>query len=359
VLSRVRLLSVVVGLLLVGFQATVFCLVPRFWLLAGAATLAAHFAVPPHWDSARLLLRVVVVLTFAASGLSLLPQTLRYVVLSIFTLFHFSGIFLATTWPEPTPWFTMQVGTRVQLPYIQFMYLKNAYHFYSPEPGPASHLFCLIRYDSIDPSTQRPEADWVTLPNRKFHWKDPLGLTYYRRLSITEQVANAMPLLQNEERKEIDARRQQVAQGGYANIPRIPLDPNEVLSFRMPRPDTTRYLVPSYAAHLLKSYSTASKKAVSVKMYRLEHTQLTAAQFVLNRVNPHHPTGFKPFYLGEFKLDADGTAELVDQQDPMLYWHVPILPRPVPRGAPPGTLDYDDYMSQHAGYTYTWEARTP
>jgi hypothetical protein len=281
-------------------------------------------------------------------------------IITAATLFHFSGIFLATTWPEPTPWFTYQVGTRVHLPYIQFMYLRNAYHFYSPEPGPASHLFCLVTYEQTDPTTGQPLADWVTHPSRKNDWKDPLGLTYYRRLSLTEQVSNATPLVtQTEERKEIEARRLQVAQGLNPKIPAIPLDPNENLSYRMPRPDTTRYLVPSYAAHLLNRYTTGGRVAKTVKIYRLEHTQLSAAQFVALKVDPHHPTGFKPFYLGEFQLNPDGTAELVDQQDPMLYWHLPILPRAVPRGSPADTKDYDDYMSKHAKYEFNWEARTP
>ena len=70
-------------------------------------------------------------------------------------------------------------------------------------------------------------------------------------------------------------------------------------------------------------------------------------------LDPYHPTTYKPFFLGEF--DRDG--KLVNPQDPMLYWLVPIVSKP----PTPGTDDknYIDYMSKHAGYVYDWEGRKP
>ena len=65
-------------------------------------------------------------------------------------------------------------------------------------------------------------------------------------------------------------------------------------------------------------------------------------------LEPYHPTTYKPFFLGEF--DRDG--HLVNPQDPMLYWLVPILYRQPTPGS--DDKDYVDYMSKHAGYDYEW-----
>src|SRR5437660_1738064 len=59
--------------------------------------------------------------------------------------------------------------------------------------GPASLLYCLVTYDTIDPKTGKPEAEWLKIPTRGEHLKDPLALTYYRRLSVTEQVSQTIP----------------------------------------------------------------------------------------------------------------------------------------------------------------------
>ena len=257
----------------------------------------------------------------------------------------------------------MQVGTRVYLPYMKFMYLQNAYHFYSPEPGPASHLFVLVKYDKKDPKTGKQEARWITLPNRVEHMKDPLGLTYYRRLSITEQVSQSMPPMQfSFEVNEISKRRQEVAGllGGLPNYPKIPLAPAEFeplnLQYRPPRPDITRYLLPSYANHILLAESTPDRKATSVKIYRLEH-RVTPPWALVEKRNPHHPTTFRPYYLGEFEANpTTGKVELIDSQDPLLYWLVPILPKLASPSDPEGK-DFEDYMSKHAGYTYDWRNR--
>ena len=81
-----------------------------------------------------------------------LQPTVRYVLILCGALYHFSSILVSTTSPDPTPWLVNQLGQRVYSSYQQFAYLRNAYHFYSPEPGPASLLFTLVtyEYDTID-----------------------------------------------------------------------------------------------------------------------------------------------------------------------------------------------------------------
>lgn len=359
-LSRVRLILVAVGTLTAGAAVSMRAALPVAWLLAAAtAFLAGWFGLPDHWDSARMLATVATYAALAGALLSAAPLKFGVAAASLAVGYHFFGIFLATTWPHPTPWFTQSVGSRIYLPYIQFMYLKNAYHFYSPEPGSASHLFCLVVYDAIDPATGKPEAQWVTMPSRQHNWKDPMGLTYFRRLSLTEQASGVTPFanLQSDELREVKSRRDAVAQGSQPNVPKILYSPEDALlnQYRMPRYDITRYLLPSYAAHLIHAYTTDAKKVTSVKIYRLDHPIPNLFQFSQKKWNPHHPIGFRPYYLGEFEPTGDGTAALKDKQDPMLYWLTPILRKE--RDAQ--GREYEDFMSKHAKYEYNWEGRMP
>lgn len=365
--STVRLILIAVGSLIAAAGLSLRPDRWQSWLLAGLTALVAVPALPSHWDSFRLLASVLAVVGLLASGIAAMARRWRYVVLSTLAVVHFGGILCAVTWPEATPWVTQQVGTRVYLPYLMFIYMRNAYHFYSPEPGPASHVFCLVVYKEKDPSTGKPLAEWRTLPDRAKHWKDPLGLTYYRRLAITEQVSQTMPELSNSttfEKRDVVERRQKAAgaNGGFVDYPRIPMAPDDYepmqFQYRMPRPDITRYLLPSYARHLILEAETEGKEVDFVKIYRLEH-RLTSVKAFAAGANPHFPTSFRPYFLGEFRLNrATDTAELADPQDPMLYWLVPIMPR-VPYAGDTNTKEYEDFMSKHAGYTYNWEARVP
>lgn len=358
-LATVRLVLVALGALLAGSALSLRPNLPSAWFLAALAAGVVSLGLPGHWDSIRMMARVAAGAALAGALLATLPFALRVAIGSVAIAYHFFCIFMATTWPDPTPWFTQQVGTRFVLPYIQFVYLKNAYHFYSPEPGSASHMFFLIVYDKVDPKTGKPEAEWVTMPDRKAHWKDPMGLAYFRRLSLTEQASQSMPGIseQTAEWREIDARRAAVAQGAHPNTPAIPYSPREFdpIQYKMPRYDISRYLLPSYAAHLLHRHSTPERKAKTVRIYRLEHPIPSLFEFSQRGWNPHHPLGFKPFYYGEFALAADGDAVLTDKQDPMLYWLVPILPKV--KGS--DGREFEDFMSKHAKYAFDWEGRIP
>jgi hypothetical protein len=368
VLNTLRLVLVAVGLIVVGSALSLRPLLPIAWLIAACAFTASIYGIPSHWDSARIVARVGAGVTLAGCILTAVPLTLRCAILSAITCWHFFGIFMATTWPSPTPWTTEQIGTRVYMPYLMFMYLRNAYHFYSPDPGPASLIFALVKFDSVDPKTGKPLAEWMVVPNRATDTKDPLGLTYYRRLSITEQLTQAVPPLPYSFEQPEVAQRRLAASGsvtGFPNYPKIPLAPEivepQAMQYRMPRPDILRYLLPSYANHILTQESRPDHTAVSVKLYRLEHRIVTPYMFASDksRMNPHHPTTFRPFYLGEFARNPDtGLCELVDPQDPLLYWLVPILPR-LARPNVPNDVDFEDFMSTHAGYAFDWRNRKP
>jgi hypothetical protein len=60
----------------------------------------------------------------------------------------------------------------------------------------------------------------------------------------------------------------------------------------------------------------------------------------------YYPGTYRPYFMGEF--DAHGN--LVDPQEDLLYWMLPIIPRsPVPDDPnDPFKKEYYDYMSVHA-----------
>lgn len=355
-LDTVRLLLVAAGALTAGAAITLRPALPLGWLLGSIAAALAIGGLPEHWDSGRYFATVVAVLGLIGAGLTALPATPRYSVLSLAVLFHFGGILTATTWPDPTPWLTNQVGYRIYMPYLSFLYLRNAYHFYSPEPGPASHLFVLLKYelDETDPATGKPRIvhEWVTLPRRDEHMKDPLGQAYYRRLSITEMVSPTVPgLMAGESFEKNDAyTRRMVASYTSSDNTRTPIPiladvDAPQLQYRVPLNHIVRYLLPSYARHLAHQYSGPGRKVVEVKIYRVEHRIANPLAF-RNGADVYAPVWYRPYFCGDF--DANG--KLLDPQDPMLYWLVPIAPDP----AGPNGPNYTDYLSKHAGFAFDW-----
>lgn len=415
-LSTIRLLLVAVGALTAGGALSWRPDLWGLWLAAAGAAVLASVGIPEaqpgDWDSARLLARVMAAGGAAGALLTAISPRARYALLSAFALFHFGGILTAVTWPPtggtPPPWVTTQAAGRLYVPYFKFLYLSNAYHFYSPEPGPASKLFFLLTYEltkttppsadekpaswkqSADPETGKPRwaktaSEWVDLPNRRQHYKDPLGLSYYRRLSVTEMVSQAMPSRYTPrtfEKSVAFRRRERVAMGthdaspavGAKNLPAIPLDPQagpEDLQYRVPNADIVRYLLPSYTRHVADEFShpergaIPARRVVSVKVFRVEHSITQPEAFHGRRipynsrkkwadpVDPFHPTTYRPYYQGEY--DAEG--RLADPTDPMLYWLCPISPK-TPSAADPKGRDYEDYMSKYAGFEFDWERRT-
>jgi hypothetical protein len=261
--------------------------------------------------------------------------------------------------------------------YLQFIYMRNAYHFYSPEPGPASLLACLVKTEAGTETTadgqvrKKYDTRWVVLPKRPADVRDPLGLTYFRRLSITDQVSRGMPDFTTAatfEKTEVRSRRYRLTLPG--SDPYYPLHPTEpeFLQYRLPTPEVARFLLPSYAQHLILEHTATAEAAAktTMKVYRLEHRTLSVEAMIGvgnpggRRGDPYHPVTYRPYFLGEFRLTSEDPAnprkprvELVDPQADMLYWLIPILPNPAPGGGP-DKKDYVDYMSVHAGHAFDW-----
>lgn len=381
VVNTLRLILTAGGLLLASVALTKRPGDYPLWFLAAAAFGVGSVGLPTHyddalrvhrWDSAAMLARVICSLAIAGGLVVLLPRW-RYLLLSVFIFYHFGNMLTATTLPDSRPWVSNQLYSRVYMPYMRFMYLSNAYHFYSPEPGPSSYLFWLVTWETGKPTFApdgqpklnpdgtpcTTESAWVDLPRRDIHYTDPLGLGYYRRLSVTELVSNSLPstLTPSTLEKQEAIRRRQLAASPGANV-NIPLsrvaDPLE-FQYRIPRRDLADHIFPAYARHVASFYSRPDRKVVKMKLYRVEHRVVPVHEFLAKDGNgqpiytPYTPTSYRPYYMGEFSA----AGELLDPQDPMLYWLTPILTQPNSKGG----FDLKDYMSIHAGFNFVWKER--
>jgi hypothetical protein len=153
--------------------------------------------------STRLFLGVLIGVALAGAVLVLLPWRVRRIVISLWILFHFAGILTAvtsvTTPSGRIPWLPTQLQVRVFHDYLEFTYLINAYHFYSPEPGPPAILWFRVRYND-------GTARWIKVPERENY---SMGLNFQRMLALTENVAHQGMILnrtQLEERYQLTDR---------------------------------------------------------------------------------------------------------------------------------------------------------
>lgn len=353
-LNFARLCLVFIGMITAGAAISMRPGLWWAWAMGGVAALLMWSGLPAYWDSFRLLALALASVCIAGVILTTCSIFWRTILVSVMLLFHFTGIFMATTSPPPTPWVTHQVFQNIYNPYLQFVYLRNAYHFYSPEPGPASVLVFVLKTETGTNEAGEPQYkyDWVVLPKRPADLRDPLGLGYYRRLSLTEQLARGSPGLtvptDQFEKTEMWYRR-------YNQREIIPFHPleNMQLQYRVPNPDVLRYVLPSYASHVILKHTPDKETAAktTVKIYRLEHRTMRPDQFTQRLADgtyqsPYSPATYLPFFLGEF--DAHGT--LLNPQEDLLYWLLPVYPVPVNPNDPanPHKKPYLDYMSVHA-----------
>ncbi len=351
ILTIAQVLLILAGMTTVGSAVSMRANLWWTWGLFGVAALLSLVGLPESWDSFPPVFRVLTGVGVAGVVLCLSSPGWRVIFASAAIMFHFSGIFMATTSPPPQPWITEQVRTRIFQPYLTFAYMGNAYHFYSPDPGPASVLAFFLKTETGTDANGKKEYQtrWVIMPTRPADVRDPLGLGYFRRLSLTEQVARGggNGLSDQSERSEVVGRRTSVANA----IPFHPIFSPEA-QYRLPNSDVIRYVLPSYASHVILDETSGKEEAAktTVKIYRLEHMTTPVEQFRQKLADgtfpsPYHPGTFRPYFMGEF--DAHGT--LINPQDELLYWMLPILPQQVPNNsAEKKGKGFYDYMSVHA-----------
>ena len=305
--------------------------------VAGLGAWIGFLAMEEEWDSGRIFYASLFLLAAAGAVLVLLPPLARRVVLSLMVLFHFGGIVVAVTSVDPPnstgPWLSKQLWSRVYRPYLSSMYLTNAYHFYSPDPGPPSLFWFAVHFSD-------GSYTWVKLPDRG---NSPIGMHYQRLLALPEHTFQAIPRLpatllelnelpadQRPERgswEEIYHRRELGSTLKFRpkGLP-IPMVQDFEVNQQYREPyDASKKFIAAVAKRVLWNTPTPGEgiTAESVKAYRVVHTILTP-QELASGVSPWEKTKYVPFFLGEF----DRKGELKDSREPFLYWYLPIVTVP-------------------------------
>jgi hypothetical protein len=311
-----------------------------------------------EWDTIRLLFAVMAFVALVAAPLVVAPQGVRRGVISLLILLHFGGILTAVLATPPTPWIIAQLWTRIYRPYLEFMYLNNAYHFYAPDPGPATYLWFRLNYED---EAGKLHGHWLKVPDFDDQGRPKYGvaLTYQRILALTENATHKgtvppdteMILDAKGEFKAVPApyvaRRRRYLPDykpllGEAE-PRvpfpIPFHPYVPLprQYEPPAP-SVKTIFQSYARHacLTPHPEHPEWRVKNVKVYRVVHA-IPPGSLYLQGADPRDPQFYHPYFVGEF--DADG--QLVNPTDPMLYWLMPIFRDPA------GNVH--DYARRHAG----------
>jgi hypothetical protein len=302
--------------------------------VAGLTPMLAWLGVPPEVDGIRLFLLVAFLVSLLGALLVLLPALARRIVLSLLVVFHFGGMLTAVTSVDPPggagPWVSKQLWFHVYRPYLSFIYMGNAYHFYSPDPGLPSLLWFAVHFDD-------GTLVWEKVPDRA---NSPVGMHYQRMLALPEHCYLASPrlpltrqelfLAQQQTNEPLNVRsweeilaHRQGASGSLYNPPiPIVLDVDAHVQYREPI-DSSKRVLASVARHVFwhppKNENNPQARVRSVKLYRVTHQVLTPTQLA-SGMSPLDKTRYLAWFMGEF----DGKGHLIGD-DPFLYWYLPIV----------------------------------
>jgi hypothetical protein len=315
---------------------------------------------PDDWDTMRLFFAVLCLVFLVASALVAAARPLRRFVVSVLIVLHFGGIVTAVMSSPPAPWLAGYLWERLYQPYLEFMYLVNAYRFYSPEPSPATQIWFFVEYEEqLNDGQKKIHSRWLKVPDMEEDGtpRYAMRLRYQRRLALSENAAKvtaAEPIEfvdanGNPRRAEYFRRRD--AQSPEPLEPRgmvgvkdpplalkrtVPYHPTWPLLLQYTRPDfNSKQLLRSFARHVtrLPHPEHPGVKATSVKIYRVLHKTLDAATLGGQEIqqggqgvwipgeHPNSLTTYLPFFLG--KYDPDGNLM---GDDPFLYWLLPTMP---------------------------------
>jgi hypothetical protein len=297
--------------------------------VAAFAALLAFLGTDKSWDSLQMVLVVLVLVALGGVVLVLLPTPARMIVVGALVILHFVGILTAATTIEPpgsvAPWVSQELWADFYHPYLQFMYLGNAYHFYSPDPGPPSLLWFHIRY-------QDGRVKWFKIPHRD---DDPLPVHHTRLLSITESTSE-LYLVPPEDFTSM--RTLQQDRRAWGEKYEIPVErQNYILpvnqQYQEPQPFALKMLS-SYVRHVAHTFPTlgaADNTVRSIKVYRFRQTFISQEAMALGR-SPLDKSLFVGYYQGEYDKDGtllyqnvyDAAHKLVECRDPFRYWYIPI-----------------------------------
>jgi hypothetical protein len=338
-------------------------------MLAAGATFLGGMALVSHAETMSFFLSVLTALLAALVSYAVSPQTVQRRVLSAAILLHFLAIFNATMAAPPAPWIFGQLWTRFSRPYLEFMYLNNAYHFYSPEPGPASYVWFRVFYKNkrdIDPRTGNPKlvGHWVKIPDLKEDGShgNLVSLEYQRHLSLTENVIQSdppppffvtgangtkvpAPFFEARIFNSPDAAQLPVEiigrPGQREFILPVPFQPQIPPELQYQKPNAfSKGHLETYVRHVAKMPHPMHPEwpVEGIKVYRVTHTLPSSVQFAQG-LPPNDPELYRPYYVGHYH--PDGT--LHNPNEPLLYWLLPMMREGAGFNAP-----VVSYAHQHA-----------
>jgi hypothetical protein len=267
---------------------------------------------------------------------------------------HFGGILSAVISPDGS-WLANQAWTYIYRPYLQFMYLNNAYRFYSPEPGPASLLWFCIEYEPNSDGSRN--LRWVKVPaidkdgnhirpDDSRLWPN---LEFTRRLSMAESTQLPGPTMTPNPDVLIVDRDKAAANCGLPLLRELSLP--LAVQYQEPGPMSKKWisLYARHVAHTFPHQTMPDRQVIGVKVYKVHHSIITPGQLA-NEMDPDDPTLYLPYYMGEFDKDGNmkpscltlewkndpgiwDVAQNPDgnlKRDGLLYWWIPIIRRPEP-----------------------------
>jgi hypothetical protein len=314
--------------------------------IASLVPLGAFLGIDWEWDSARMVLIALIGVALFGALLVLLPSQARRFLISLLILYHFGGIFTAVLSVKPPNappmWLANQLWVHVYQPYVQFLYVNNAYHFYSPDPGPPTMLWAHLKY--ADGTTE-----WTKFPDRQ---NSPVPMHYQRMLAMTESTNNVAVLpdvlfqLRQKHREDaMTAHKLQIPPHPFV-LPNLQLQvPNEY----------SKVMVASYARHLARENpwkNSPGNKLVRLRLYRVKH-EIISPYDVATGHSPLEKKHYLAYYQGQFdsegRMQFDDVVEPKTQQvvkfgDPFLYWLIPIMQD--------ATNNVTDYVEMHAKAEY-------
>jgi hypothetical protein len=343
---------------------------------AALLALLNYMSVDTAWDSMEMVLVALILAALAGVVLVLLPTTARMIVGGLLVVVHFLGILSAATAIDPpnsaAPWVARVAHQYVYRPYVEFMYLNNAYHFYSPEPGPPSLLWFHVKYEN-------GKVKWVKIPHRD---DDPVPIHHVRLLSITESSAALEQLQLRADYETATYIKYQRNKWGEL------FDIKEAPEFIMPVPSQeqetqpfSQKMIESYVRHIAfthPSLGEAPNGVKSIKVYRLRHGIILPQAMAEGR-DPRDKTLFVGYYQGEYDKDGnllypdtytlDGNpnspsvpydypgAKLAKREDAFRFWYMPVYYRPKDHSKPvvtpemrPQDLELVDCLTRHAWF---------
>ncbi len=287
--------------------------------VSGLGAIAGFAAMQKEWTSGRIFFGGLFALTMVGAVLILLPSLARRVALSLIVVFHLVGIVTAVTVVEPgnstPPWVSQQLMAWVYRPYLNLVYMTNAYHFYSPDPGTSTVMWFAVQYSD-------GKYKWIKLPDKA---DCPIGMAYQRANCIPEHsfYSNGRDF-SSDPWQDISSRRDAGSRRLYKpNKKPIPSVVGLDLNWQYQYPsNVSQKQIASLARHIwhIPSAQREGATITSVKVYRVRINVLTPYELSKGK-KPDDPVKRMPYFLGEF--DKEGT--LLHPRDPFLYWYLPVV----------------------------------